>query len=234
MKIAGLAKTSTIDFPGHLAAVIFTSGCNLDCFYCHNRHLIQADNSPQLDLEEVYQFLTKRQGLLDGIVLSGGEPLLQEDLPDFISAVRRLGYAIKLDTNGTLPDVLRSMLKKELLDYVAVDYKAPFSMYADICGCSPLLAFQVRTTLKIMLDSDISWEARTTVIPQLSQEELIRMAREIPQLPRYYLQPYKRPHNFRAEDRFRIEARSLTPAGLVLAADNIRPFQPSVSVRGHG
>lgn len=234
MKIAGLAKTSTIDFPGHLAAVVFTPGCDLDCFYCHNRHLIQAENVVLLSSEDVFRFLKKRRGLLDGIVVSGGEPLLQPDLPQFIREVRKLGYSVKLDTNGTLPDSLMVLLKEDLLDYVALDYKAPFALYPKICGCSPKQAFNVKATIKLLLDSRVSWEARTTVIPQLSQAELMRMAREVPRLPRYYLQPYRQPANYRPADRFRIEARSLTPAGLILAADNIRPYQPSVSVRGHG
>lgn len=230
MNIAGLVKTSTVDFPGQLAAVVFTAGCNLDCFYCHNRPLLTG-SAPRIDEQTVLGFLRKRQGLLDGVVFSGGEPTLQQDLPDFIRLVRQLGYKVKLDSNGTRPSVLRHLLADQLLDYVAVDYKAPWRRYPEICDCPAGDVEAVQATFRLLKTATVAWEARITVIPQLDQDDLTEMARSLPPAPVYVLQRYVRPTLFRAEDRFRIEAASSTPAQLVLAAEQLRRYQPGVIVR---
>lgn len=230
MNIAGLVKTSTVDFPGQLAAVIFTAGCNLDCFYCHNRSLLTG-SAPRIDEQEVIGFLHKRQGLLDGVVISGGEPALQPDLPDFIRQVRQLGYRVKLDSNGTRPAVLRRLLAEQLLDYVAVDYKAPWARYPEICDCTPADVEAVQSTFKLLRTANVAWEARTTVIPQLDEDDLLEMAQALPPAPLYVLQRYVRPALYRAEDRFRLEASGFTPAQLVLAAERLRPYQAGIIVR---
>lgn len=230
MNIAGLVKSSTVDFPGLLAAVIFSPGCNLDCFYCHNRSLLTGA-APHLAESEVLAFLNKRQGLLDGVVFSGGEPTLQQDLPELARQVRRLGYQVKLDTNGTRPQVLAGLLAEGLLDYVAIDCKAPWHRYAEFCDCSPDDVQAIRQSLKIMADAGLPWEIRTTVIPQLRLEDLAEMARGLPQAPRYILQRYIRPALHRAEDRFRLDTAGYTPARLVLMAEELRPLQPNIMVR---
>ncbi|MDW7658385.1 MAG: anaerobic ribonucleoside-triphosphate reductase activating protein [Bacillota bacterium] len=230
MQISGLVRTSTVDYPGLLSAVIFTPGCNFDCFYCHNRLLIGRD-APLMDLETVMAFLCKRRGMVEGIVISGGEPLLQPDLSAFMQTVKGMGYHIKLDTNGSRPYLLQSIIRADLADKIAVDYKAPWTRYPEICGCRPADADAVRSSIDLLAQSTVAWEVRTTVPPQLSADDLIEMARTVRLLPAWYLQLYRRPEQFKQQDRFRIDAPGYTPSDLERLAETLRPRQPSVSVR---
>lgn len=237
MKVAGLVRTSTLDFPGHLAAVVFTAGCNLDCFFCHNRTLLGED-APDLPLTEVIAFLEKRKGLLDGVVISGGEPTLQPDLASFMFLLREMGYAIKLDTHGGYPGVMESLLKtapRSPVDYIAMDIKAPWPRYPDFCDCGPETAEGVQESLAILArlagPAGVTWEVRTTVVPQLSEDDLVGMAASIPPVPLYALQLYRRPTVCRLEDHFRVAAAAMTPAGLEAAAVRMREYQPNVVVR---
>jgi pyruvate formate lyase activating enzyme len=210
--------------------VVFAPGCNLDCFYCHNRPLLNG-TSPLLDPADVLAFLERRRNLLDGVVFSGGEPTLQPGLANLIGEVRRLGYKIKLDTNGTRPDVLRSLLDSRLLDYVAIDCKAPWRRYLEICDGTPDDVEAIRASFSILANAGVDWEARTTVIPQLSVEDLFEMARSIPLAPRFFLQRYVKPAIHRPEDRFRLESAGYSPARLVLIANDLRDIQPNVQIR---
>ncbi|MGI6161475.1 MAG: anaerobic ribonucleoside-triphosphate reductase activating protein [Christensenellales bacterium] len=228
MNIGGIARTSTVDFPGRLSAVLFTNGCNYDCFYCHNRRLISG--GAPLDNAEIDAFLNARAGLLDGIVVSGGEPTLQPDIAEFFLKLKRLGYDTKLDTNGSRPKVVSELIEKKLLDYVAMDYKAPFDMYKEICA-QDADPEPVKQTLDILLGSGLDFELRTTVVPQLSPADLYRMAAAIPQVPRYILQPYKKPELYRREHIFRIEATPYTEAQLESMLESIREVQPNASLR---
>ena len=162
MKIGGLIKFTLIDYPGRVAAVVFTQGCNFRCRYCHNPelvypHLLQ-EPMPQ---EEVMSFLRRRQGTLEGMVVTGGEPTLQPDLLDFLAAVKSLGYFIKLDTNGAKPDVLQAVIEKKLVDYIAMDLKAPLEKYAVITGVSCDVRVLQRS-MKLIQDSGLEYEFRTT------------------------------------------------------------------------
>ncbi|HBP37437.1 MAG TPA: anaerobic ribonucleoside-triphosphate reductase activating protein [Clostridiales bacterium] len=230
MNIAGLVKSSTVDFPGQLAAVIFTAGCNLDCFYCHNR-LLLTGSAPRVEESEVMAFLNKRRGLLDGVVFSGGEPTLQPDLADWIRRVRDLDFKIKLDTNGTRPEILNQLISEKLLDYVAIDCKAPWERYPEICDCPDTDVEGIKQSLQILRDAGLPWEIRTTVIPQLNIKDLQEIIRQIPPPPRYFLQRYNRPAIYRPEDRFRIEAASYTPAQLVLLAEQLRKMKPEMEIQ---
>lgn len=227
MNIAGIVKTSTLDFPGHISAVLFTRGCNFDCFYCHNRALLSPE-APLNDMDEIHAFLERRRGLLDGIVISGGEPTLYEDLPEFLKSIRALGYKTKLDTNGSRPEVVRWLIDDALVDYVAMDYKALWRDYAKFCGIS---ASGVQKTLELLVGSDIEWELRTTVFPQLHIGDLLEMARSVPCLPRYALQLYRPPQLYRADTRFMIEARPYTPKELESMMDKIKEIQPNTILR---
>ena len=234
MRIAGLARSSTVDFPGLISAVIFSPGCNFDCFFCHNRTLLDGEQT-LLDNSEILAFLERRRHLLDGVVFSGGEPTLQPDLAAMIGEVRRLGYRIKLDTNGARPQVLRDLLAAGALDYVAIDFKAPWPRYADICGCGPDDVEAVRASFALLAEHEVwpglDWEVRTTVIPQLGEQELNEMAHSLPPAPHYFLQRYNKPAAHRAADRFRLEAPALTPARLVLLAEALRVCQPNIQIR---
>ena len=218
MNIAGILKTATIDFPHRLAAVVFSAGCNYDCGFCHNRHLLHG--AELVDFDEVMRFLEKRAGLLDGIVLSGGEPTLQKGLAGFAEKLKVLGYDVKLDTNGSNPAVVRDLLARGLVDYVAMDYKAPFARYPEICGAP---ADGVEETLDVLADAKIEWELRTTVIPQLSEEELEQMAKAVPRLPLYALQLY-RPVGVE-------KLRVYTPQDIARLAEGIREIQPNTVSR---
>ncbi|MCX5757999.1 MAG: anaerobic ribonucleoside-triphosphate reductase activating protein, partial [Candidatus Hydrogenedentes bacterium] len=134
MKIAGVVKCSFVDYPDRMAAVVFTPGCNLRCVFCHNKGLVDANATCHTTQHEVLAWLETRRGLLDAVVVSGGEPMLQTDLTGFIKEVHAMGYLVKLDTNGTQPDALASVLNSGAIGYVAMDIKAPFEKYEAICG----------------------------------------------------------------------------------------------------
>lgn len=224
MNIAGLQRTSTVDFPQKLAAVVFTAGCNYRCFYCHNRAILE--NPPLLCEAEVFDFLEKRKGMLDGVVFTGGEPTLQKDLAWQLNRVKKLGYATKLDTNGSRPEVLASLLSAGLVDYVALDYKAPLARYPEIC-LAP--AKGMRESLDLLLASDIAFELRTTVVPQLTIKELTKMAKDVPPLPRWFLQLYREQEGDRA---YLGTLEPYRPAELHALAQTLRAVQPHVEVRG--
>ena len=162
MKIGGLLKFTLIDFPGRPAAVIFTQGCNFRCRYCHNPELVYPHMFSQpVAEEEIDAFLKRRQGTLEGIVVSGGEPTLFDDLPQFLAKIKAMGYAVKLDTNGTRPEMIKELLDKKLVDFIAMDLKAPLDKYSLITGVSfnPAL---LRQSMELIRNAGIDYEFRTT------------------------------------------------------------------------
>jgi pyruvate formate lyase activating enzyme len=162
MKIGGLQKFSLIDYPGKTAAVVFTQGCNFRCPYCHNPELVYPEQfGALLDNEEVLAFLGSRAGQLDGVVISGGEPTLQDSLPEFLRRVKALGYSAKLDTNGSRPDVIKTLLSEKLLDCVAMDIKAPPLKYAAASGCQNVLP-AVLESISLLKSAVIERYFRTT------------------------------------------------------------------------
>lgn len=166
MKIGGLVRFSLSDFPGHVAAVVFTQGCNLRCPFCHNGGLLPRDAADLTPEDEVWAFLDARRARLGGVVVSGGEPTLQPDLPAFLRRVKALGLAVKLDTNGTRPDVLARILDEGLVDYVAMDMKAPLDRYADLAGV-PVDVAKIRRSIDLIARSGVAHQFRTTVVPAL-------------------------------------------------------------------
>lgn len=230
MDIAGLVKLSTIDFPGCLAAVLFTPGCNLDCFYCHNRELLDGHYERTLE-KEAWSYLERRRNMLDGVVLSGGEPLMQVDLEDDLKRLRGLGFKSKLDTNGTWPERLGKLLDADLLDYVAVDVKAPWERYPQWTGAAPGDADRVAETLRLLSAGAIGWETRTTVIPQMSQEDLLAIAAILPPVVPWYLQTYRQPVRYRPEDRERVDALAWDRDALKKMATLLRPVHALCRVR---
>ena len=156
MKIGGFQPFTLTDYPGHVATIVFTQGCNWRCPYCHNAQLLPADRPKSELIPETYVFdhLSGRRRQLDGLVITGGEPTIQEHLPRFIHKVRRMGLAIKLDTNGSRPDVLRRLLEEGLLDYIAMDIKAPFDQYESVV-CRPVDADALHTSMELIKNSGI-------------------------------------------------------------------------------
>ena len=193
MQIAGLQRCSMVDYPGKVSAVVFTPGCNMNCHYCHNRALLgDSAAEPRLDSEDVLAFLARRRNMLDGLVVTGGEPTLQSGLTGFLRRVRELGLAIKLDTNGTRPGVVRDLLDRKLLDFVAMDLKAPFSRYEEICGVE-VDPSDLHETISLVLEGGIDHEFRTTFSPLLSEQDVLQVAGVVPGASRLVLQQYRRP-----------------------------------------
>ncbi len=164
MRLGGLQKLSLIDYPGKLAAVVFTQGCNFRCGYCHNPELvIPQEYCPAVPEEEVMAFLRSRQEYLEGVVVTGGEPTVQEGLISFLDQLKRLGYLVKLDTNGSRPEVLKQLLSLRLVNYVAMDVKAPLGRYREVIN-APISAEKIEESIRAIIDSGIPHEFRTTVV----------------------------------------------------------------------
>lgn len=228
MNISGIIKSSLIDYPGLISCVLFVPGCNYSCYYCHNRSLIDGTHI-LLTPQSVTDFLKKRAGLLDGIVVSGGEPTLQPNLLSFLQMAKDLGYQVKLDTNGSHPEVIEKILHQKLCDYFAVDYKAPSDQYPQICGTGAD-AQKVIETIQLLSGSTIPFEVRTTVIPHFRSEELVRMAKEIPIVPRYVYNRYKKPEKYLPKDEDRIMVTPYTQEEIQSLANSIVTHQPNITI----
>lgn len=168
--IGGLQKVSMIDYPGRLSAVVFLSGCNFHCPYCHNPELARSDSDQSVPERDVLAYLRARRGLLDGVVLTGGEPTLQKGLPDLCRAVHALGYTVKLDTNGSVPEVLQTLIRENLIDYVAMDVKTDPDHYApSLCRQNPAAA--IKASIQLIMASGLPYEFRTTCFRPLVNAE---------------------------------------------------------------
>lgn len=188
MKIAGYIKNSLVDYPSHISCVIFLGGCNFNCWYCHNRPYIRSQGN--VDGSEVLEFLKKRQGLIQGVVVSGGEPALNAELPDFMAKIKELGYPIKLDSNGSRPHVLKSLIEKGLVDYIAMDYKAPLEKYRQTV-LTDIDIQDIKKSVEIIKNSSIDYEFRTTFIPTLDTDDILKIINELQDIKRYCLQQYR-------------------------------------------
>jgi pyruvate formate lyase activating enzyme len=190
MQIGGIQKTSLIDFPNGLSTVLFSRGCNFRCPYCHNSELLNQDSS-ELNQKELLEELARRAHLIDAVVFSGGECTLTDDLYDMVSEVRKLNYKIKIDTNGTNPDLLEKLIREQLLDYVAMDIKAPPGKYKDVTG----VRFDetvIQRSINLIQEHMKNYEFRTTVCQELhSREDIIAIAYWIKGSKRYVLQNFR-------------------------------------------
>lgn len=192
MQIAGFVPNSFVDYPGKIAALVFAPGCNMNCIYCHNHHLLRRDASKVLyNPRSVLNDLERKQGFVDAVVLTGGEPTLQGGLFDFAREVKKLGFLVKLDTNGTNPHVIAKMLDEKLLDYIAMDIKAPFEKYAMVCGKN-INTEKIKESIKIIMRSEIENEFRTTFWPKLVKEDIFEIVKYIEGAKRYTLQQYRK------------------------------------------
>ncbi len=190
MLIGGLQKSSLIDYPGKISAIIFTQGCNFRCPYCHNPEIIKQDSATALAVAPILDFLNTRKGKLDGVVITGGEPTLQNDLPEFIKQIKNMGFDIKLDTNGTNPKMLKQLIETKLLDYVAMDIKAPISKYKQVV-CANVNTENILQSINILENSNIEHEYRTTVVSsQLSLTDFEQISEIIKGSDKYYLQKF--------------------------------------------
>ncbi len=193
MVISGLMKLTLLDYPGHTACTVFTPGCNWRCPFCHNAALVlRPGEQPALDTEEFFAFLRKRRGLLDGVAVTGGEPTLHADLPDFLRRVRAEGFQTKLDTNGTNPAMLRRILEEGLVDYVAMDIKAGRDNYPAVTGTLRPGLDAVEESAAMLMAGDTPFEFRTTVVRELhTAEDFEDIARWLAGSESYFLQGFK-------------------------------------------
>ncbi len=192
MIIKGLQKTTLLDFPSRVACTVFTGGCNFRCPFCHNASLVLSPASVDgISEEEFFRFLSKRKGILDGVCITGGEPLLQKDIESFIFKIKNEGFAVKLDTNGSFPERLRSIVAEGLVDYIAMDIKnseEKYSLTAGIEGNCP----QVFESIDFIMSSGVDYEFRTTVVKELhTVEDIESIAKRIAGARRYFLQSFK-------------------------------------------
>ncbi len=190
--IGGIKKTSLLDYPDKISAIVFTQGCNFNCGYCHNPDLLNKNsNNTICNTDSFFKFLASRKNKLDGVVITGGEPALQPDLKLFIQKIKELGFLVKLDTNGSSPDTIKDLLSENLLDYIAMDIKAPLYKYSLITkvytGTDKIFA-----SINLILNSDIDYEFRTTVLAsQLSVRDFEQIGKLIKDAKKYYLQKFE-------------------------------------------
>ena len=205
--IGGIQKTTLVDFPSKVAAIVFTQGCNFRCGYCHNPSLISKSHfeldSESFTKEKFFSFLKNRIGKLDGVVITGGEPTLQSGLYDFIKEIKQMNFEVKLDTNGTNPQIIERLIKDNLLDYIAMDIKAPIEKYPQIVNIVSLFEGEgvrervnfvlnnIQKSIALIMQSKIDYEFRTTVLKsQLSYEDFDQIGQMIKGAKRYYLQKF--------------------------------------------
>lgn len=196
MIISGIQKFTLLDFPGKISCVIFTGGCNYRCGFCHNPEFVLPEELAKLSKnfipeEAVLNFLKQRQGMLEGVVITGGEPTIMRDLEDFIVKVRSLGYAIKLDSNGNKPEVLQALIDKKLVDYVAMDFKTSLPDYKALVG-QWADEIKLRESIELLKKGDVDYEFRSTLIREVHTREILEAMREtIAGAKRLYLQTFR-------------------------------------------
>lgn len=197
MLVLGLTKTTLLDYPGMVATTVFTGGCNFKCPFCHNGHLISDMRATEAISEaEIFEHLKKRRGIIEGLCISGGEPSLMEDLEEFCKKVKDLGYKIKLDTNGSRPDVVEALLKEHLIDYVAMDIKNTWDKYGITVGSDLVNIDNIKRTVDILSKNNIDHEFRTTVLREYhSIEDLIEIAMCLKDKGKWYIQSFKDAEN---------------------------------------
>ncbi|MCQ2401786.1 MAG: anaerobic ribonucleoside-triphosphate reductase activating protein [Lachnospiraceae bacterium] len=240
MNICGLMKTTLLDFPGQVACTVFTGGCNFRCPFCHNSDLLEFGLPSDYTEEDIFEFLKKRRHTLDGVAITGGEPTLQPDLPEFIKKVRGLGLKVKLDTNGINPKMVNELVSEGLLDYVAMDIKASPENYAKVCGfdlngCAdesiwPHIFGKLTETKNFLMKGHVPYEFRTTVVDGLhTEEDFHGIAAFIEGADKYFLQCYKDSGNILDQEAGFSEPKVPT---LIKYRDIVAPHVKFADIRG--
>lgn len=228
MKISGLQKMTLLDYPGKIAATVFTGGCNFRCPFCHNASLVlNTGKTKGISEEEFFDFLVKRKGLLDGICISGGEPLLQEEIKKFIFKIKALGFSVKLDTNGSFSDKLKELIEDGLIDYVAMDLKNSSAGYAKTSGVTGEVLQEIKESVAFLLADRVEYEFRTTVVKDFhTEEDFVAIGRWIQGASRYFLQGF-----VDSGDLLQHGLRGVEKAELEAFASIVREYVPSVQIR---
>lgn len=228
MKISGLQKMTLLDYPGKIAATVFTSGCNFRCPYCHNASLVlNTGNAQTISEKDFFEFLSKRKGLIDGVCISGGEPLLQKEIGQFIFEVKSLGFLVKLDTNGSFPDKLKELVRNGLVDYIAMDIKNSPVSYARAVGTTEDVLAKITESVDFLLTSHVEYEFRTTVVKGLhTAEDFVSIGKWIQGTKRYFLQNF-----VDSGDLIQPGLQGVEKTEIVAFADAVRAYVPSVQIR---
>jgi pyruvate formate lyase activating enzyme len=192
MKIAGIQKVSLVDFDGHISTTLFTAGCNFACPFCHNAGIVR-EYEPILPMQDIMAYLEKRKKVLDAVVITGGEPTIHSDLPDFIKTIKDMGYLVKLDTNGTNPELLEELILDRKIDYVAMDVKSCLSKYPQVCGNPYVNTDNIWNSIQLIKNSGIEYEFRTTVTDDnITEEDFTELCEMISGCSKYYIQRFQR------------------------------------------
>jgi len=231
MEIGGFQKLTLIDYPGKLACTVFLAGCNFRCSFCYSGELVLPEkirNQPKIPEKELFDFLKERKGLLEGVVICGGEPTTNVKLSDFIKKVKKLGYAVKLDTNGSNPEMLEKLINENLLDYVAMDIKAPKEKYEKSAGVKIDIK-KIQKSIDVLKQDKVDYEFRSTIVPRVhTKEDVIEMAKWVKGAKKYYLQ------NFRPEKTIDPKFEKIKPFSqeyLLEIKEAIAPFFEVCRVR---
>ena len=229
MRLGGLQKMTLLDFPGRVACTVFTVGCNFRCPFCHNSSLVLSPAVSELSQDDFFAFLKKRQGLLDGVAITGGEPLLHPDMPAFLEQIRALGYAVKLDTNGAFPDRLQAVLEAGLADYVAMDVKNSREKYEQTAGVAGILP-AVERSVALLRAGKVPYEFRTTLVDELHEPaDFAAIGAWIAGTERYFIQGFVDSGDILGGGE-RFHAASPEKAKACLEA--VKPFVPEAQLRG--
>ena len=233
MLIKGLQKLTLLDFPEKMACTVFTFGCNLRCPFCHNASLVLSERADDtlIPEEEFFSFLQKRRGILEGVCITGGEPTLQPDLPAFIRKIRDMGFAVKLDTNGARPAVLKSLVAEGLLDYVAMDVKNSLSAYPETVGLTAFDVAPVEESMDFLMAGHIPFEFRTTLVKGLhTPEGVAEMGRRLAGEEKFFLQTFEDSGDLIAGEGDALS--SFTPAETQELLCILRQYVPNAQIRG--
>ncbi len=191
MKIGGLQKTSLLDYPDHISAIIWTMGCNFRCPFCYNKKIV-FEELPIIPEKEVLDFLRKRNHVLEALVITGGEPTLQNDLPDFIRKVKDMGYLVKIDTNGINPTKINDLIQNNLVDYISMDVKAPKEKYEKLAGVKVDIN-KIESSIELIKNSPVDYEFRTTFVPTLlEKKDIVEIGKWLKNSKRYYIQQFEK------------------------------------------
>ncbi len=228
--LQGIQKLTLLDYPGRVACTLFTGGCNFRCPFCQNSALLPCHKEGELDTADVLRFLEQRRkkGLLDGVCITGGEPLLQEGIAEFLRALKQMGYAVKLDTNGSFPDKLQELIEAKLVDYVAMDIKNSLERYAQTSGTNGLYNQMVERSVELLKKGLVPYEFRTTVVKEFHDAESFqKIASWIEGAERYYLQSF-----VDSDEVLEKGLHAYEPAELEAFRQMILPKVPSAKLRG--
>ncbi|PID78343.1 MAG: anaerobic ribonucleoside-triphosphate reductase activating protein [Deltaproteobacteria bacterium] len=200
MILGGFQKNSLIDYPGKISSVIFTKGCNFKCPYCHNHELISFEkNDDSVDTDSILSFLNSRKGFIDGVVITGGEPTLQKDIIDFAGEIKKMGFPLKMDTNGSRPEILEKLVEKKLVDLFAMDIKAPFSNYKELTYEKDI-AEKLESSINLLMNAETDYLFRTTCAkPFITKTNCMEIFEHIKGADNYYLQTFKRDNVYKKD-----------------------------------